>query len=138
MKTHTTIYFDTLIEPAEDTKAVSGTTPPSKGNKRTIAEMQYEIMSKYPYKFTSDDVLFQIYADRHDLAKSEYKNARDQFFSKGQACLRTSPLAKTYGFGIHCDSEGRVALYGMETEKFQSLQSDRKIKKVKAMRSSRK
>lgn len=100
--------------------------------------MQYEIMSKYPYKFTSDDVLFQIYADRHDLAKSEYKNARDQFFSKGQACLRTSPLAKTYGFGIHCDSEGRVALYGMETEKFQSLQSDRKIKKVKAMRSSRK
>lgn len=138
MKTHTTIYFDTLIEPAEDTKAVSGTTPPSKGNKRTIAEMQYEIMSKYPYKFTSDDVLFQIYADRHDLAKSEYKKAREQFFSKGQACLRTSPLAKTYGFGIHSDSEGRVALYGMETEKFQSLQSDRKIKKVKALRSSRK
>ena len=138
MKTHTTNYFDTLIEPAEDTKATSGTQPPSKENKKTIAEMQFEIIAKHPYKFTSDDVLFQVFADRNDLAKSEYKKEREQFFSKGQACLRTSPLAKTYGFGIHSDDQGRVALYGMETEKFQALQSDKKIKKVKAMRTSRK
>ncbi|HRP90484.1 MAG TPA: hypothetical protein PKX92_10660 [Edaphocola sp.] len=30
MKVHSTNYFDTFIEVAEDTKADSGTTPPTK------------------------------------------------------------------------------------------------------------
>jgi hypothetical protein len=81
MKIHSTNYFDTFIEVAEDTKAELGTKPPTKENK-TIAEMQFELVSKNPYKFTSDDVFFQIYADRNDLTEAEYKQAREQFFSK--------------------------------------------------------
>lgn len=136
MKTHTTNYFDTLIEVAEDTKATTGTKPPSK-DKKTIAEMQYDLIANNPYQFTSDDVLFQVYADRNGLAKAEYKQARAQFFSKGQPCFRTSPLAKTYGFGIHSNNEGKVALYGMETASYQKFSTDPKIKKVRAMKSSR-
>jgi|GEM_PF-4565067 len=41
MKVHTTNYYDTFIEIAEDTKATHGIQPPSK-EKRTVAEMQYE------------------------------------------------------------------------------------------------
>ena len=136
MKIHTTNYFDTFIEVAEDTKANSGTKPPTK-EKRTVAEMQYELIAKNPYKHTSDDILFQVFADRNDLTKAEYKQAREQFFSKGQACFRTSPLTKTYGFGIHSNSNGKVALYGMETQEYQSFLADTKIKKVKAMKSSK-
>ena len=79
MKVHTTNYFDTFIEVAEDTKATCGTKPPAKENK-TIAEMQYEMIAKNPYKFTSDDVFFQVFADRNGLTKAEYKKAREQFF----------------------------------------------------------
>lgn len=136
MKIHTTNYFDTFIEVAEDTKANSGTKPPTK-EKKTVAEMQYELIAKNPYKHTSDDILFQVFADRNDLTKAEYKQAREQFFSKGQACFRTSPLTKTYGFGIHSNSNGKVALYGMETQEYQSFLADTKIKKVKAMKSSK-
>ena len=93
--------------------------------------------NKDRYKFTSDDLLFQVFADRNDLPKAEYKQAREHFFSKGQPCLRTSPLTKTYGFGIHVDSNGKVALYGMETEEYQNFLADTKIKKVKAMKSSK-
>ncbi|PVY40934.1 DUF6157 family protein [Pontibacter virosus] len=136
MKVHTTNYFDTFIEVADDTKANCGTQPPSK-YKKTVAEMQYELISKNPYKYTSDDILFQVYADRNDLAKVEYKQAREQFFSKGQPCFRASPLTKTYGFGIHSDINGKVALYGMGTDEYQKFLADTKIKKVKAMKSSK-
>jgi len=136
MKIHSTNYFDTFIEVAEDTKADFGTVPPTK-EKKTVAEMQYEFVAKNPYKFSSDDIFFQVFADRNDLTKAEYEKAREQFFSKGQPCFRASPLTKTYGFGIHCDKNGKVALYGMETEEYQSFLADTKIKKVKAMKSSK-
>ena len=136
MKPHTTNYFDTFIEVAEDTKADAGTRPPIK-EKKTIAEMQYELIANNPYKYTSDDILFQVYAYRADLTKEEYKQAREEFFSKGQPCFRASPLTKTHGFGIHSNSAGKIALYGMETKEYQKYLADTKIKKVKAMKSSK-
>lgn len=134
MKTHSTNYFNTFIEVATDTKVDSGTRPPTK-SKKTVAEMQYEMIAKNPYKFTSNDVFFQVFADRKDISKSEYKQARELFFSKGQPCFRASPLTKTYGFGIHSNNDGKVALYGMETAEYQNFLTDDKIKKVKAMKS---
>lgn len=138
MKIHTTNYRDTFIEVAEDTKVSSGTIPVSKGEKKTIAELQYELLSKNPYKYTSDEILFQVFADRNDLTESEYEEARKQFFSKGQACFRASPLTKTYGFGVHNDEHGKMALYGLGTDEYQQFMNDSSIQKVKAMRTSRK
>lgn len=137
MKTHTTNYLDTFIEVAEDTRATTGTKPPSKGDNKTVAEMQYALLARNPYKYTSDDVLFRVYAERNDIPKEEQKAAREQFFSKGQACLRASPLTKTYGFGVHNNGEGKIAIYGMETPEYQKLVKDPTVKKVKAMRSAR-
>ncbi|MGJ1316743.1 DUF6157 family protein, partial [Sphingobacterium multivorum] len=59
MKTHSTNYFNTLIEAAADTKVVKGTIPPSKSNK-TVAERQYELIASAPYQYTSDDIIFQV------------------------------------------------------------------------------
>ncbi|HLT87256.1 MAG TPA: DUF6157 family protein [Sphingobacterium sp.] len=137
MKTHTTNYIDTFIIVADDTKAVCGTIPPSRGDKKTIAEMQYELLAQNPYKFSSDDVLFQVFADRNDLTEAEYEQARKQFFSKGQPCFRASPLTKTYGFGIHYDSQGKMAIYGMETLDYKKFVADKHLKLVKAMKSSK-
>lgn len=136
MKIHSTNYYDTFIEVAEDTKAESGTKPPAK-DKKTVAEMQYDMIANNPYEFTSDDVFFQVFADRNDVPEAEYEEARKAFFSKGQPCFRASPLTKTYGFGVHSNSEGKVALYGMETEAYQNFLVNGNIKKIKAMKSSR-
>src|SRR5690625_5876794 len=113
MKVYTTNYFDTFIEVAEDTKSNCGTKPPAKG-KKTVAEIQYELIVKNPYKYTSDDILFQVFAVKNNLTKEEFKQAREQFFSKGQPCLRTSPLSKNYGIGIHCVSYGKIAIFGFD------------------------
>jgi hypothetical protein len=138
MKTHTTNYFDTFIEIAEDTKASCAEKPKSKGDSRTVAEMQYEMISRNPYRFTSDEVLFEIFAKRNDVSETEKENARNAYFSKGQACFRASPLTKTYGFGVHFDAEGKMAIYPMESEQYEKFINDNAIKKLKAMRSSRK
>lgn len=143
MKTHTTNYQDTFIEVAEDTKAERSKNPQqtakNSGNQvKSVAQAQFELIADHPYKYTSDDVLFQVYAERNNLSQDTYDGARDAFFSKGQPCLRTSPLCKTYGFGIHCDRNGKIALYGRESEEYQKFVADPSVKKVKAMRSSRK
>ena len=137
-KVHTTNYYDTFIEVADDTKVTCANIPQEKSGKKTIASMQFDLISKNPYTYTSDDVLFQVYADRNDLIKSEYTAAREQFFSKGQPCFRASPLPKQFGFGLHFDAEGKIALCGMESEEYQNFIKDETIKKVKAMRSSKK
>jgi len=136
-KIHTTNYFNTFIEVAPDTKATCGTIPPSR-EQRTVAEIQYNLISKCPYKYSSDDVLFLVFAEKNGLAQSEYEQQRKLFFSKGIPCLRTSPLTKSYGFGIHCNKEGKVAIYGIETEEYHNFLKDDKIQKVKAVRSTRK
>ena len=136
MKVHSTNYFDTFIEVAEDTKVYCGTKPPSK-DKKTVAEIQYDLIAENPYRYTSDDILFQAFADRNDLVEAEYQQAREQFFSKGQPCFRTSPLTKIYGFGIHFNNNGKIALYGMETDEYQKFSADTKIRKLKAMKSSK-
>lgn len=136
MKVHSTNYFDTFIEVAPDTKVSCGTPPPSKV-KKTVAQLQYELIGNNPYQFSSDDILFQVYADKHDLKEPEYKQAREQFFSKGQACLRTSPLTKTYGYGIHSDKNGKIALYGMETREYAKFITDSGVVKIKAMKSEK-
>jgi hypothetical protein len=115
MKRYTTNYLNTFIVTADDCPAASGEVPPTKGDTKTVASIQFEMMSKNPCKFTSDNVLFQVYADKHDLTKSEYKKAGEQFFSKGQPCFKASPLAKRYGWRVHYNSDGKIAIVASGT-----------------------
>lgn len=137
MKLHTTNYINTFIEIADDCPVSNGEIPPQKGDAKTVANIQFDLIIKNPYKFTSDDVLFQVFAERNDLAKSEYKTEREKYFSKGQACFRASPLTKRYGWGVHNDKEGKIAIYGVGTSEYQKLLKDKNIKVVKAMKSSK-
>jgi hypothetical protein len=137
MKIHTTNYTNTFIEVADDCPASTGAKPPIKGDSKTIANMQFDILEKNPYKYTSDDVLFQVYAERNELPKEEREKAREQFFSKGQPCFRASPLTKRYGWGVHCDANGKIALYGYGSAEYKRLSADKKLQVIKAMKSQR-
>lgn len=137
MKEHTTNYFNTFIQVADDSPAVAGEVPPVKADNKTAANIQFELVKQHPYKYTSDDVLFTVYAQKNDLTKSELKKAREQFFSKGQPCFRASPLTKRYGWGMHSDENGKIALYGCETAAYKKFSEDKKLTVVKAMKSAR-
>ncbi|HLT94301.1 MAG TPA: DUF6157 family protein [Membranihabitans sp.] len=137
MKQHTTNYYNTLIEPAEDCPVSTSQIPAQRGDKKSIALYQLEMMQAHPYQFTSDDLIFEIYAIRKMIPKDQWEVERKKFFSKGQPCLRTSPLAKRYGWGIHSDNQGKLAVYPMESQEYEVLAKDPDVFKKKAMKSSR-
>lgn len=137
MKVHTTNYFSTFIEVAEDCPVTQGEIPPQKGDEKTLANLQYEMISKQPYQFTSDEVLFHCFATKKEVTENEMEAERAAYFSKGQPCFRSSPLTKRYGWGVHSNTDGKVAIFGVETKEYQQLTNDKTLKTVKAMRSKK-
>ncbi len=133
---HSTNYTYTFIAVADDCKAETGTAPPEKQAK-SIARMQYELIHDHPYEYTSDELLFTLHALRKQVHPDSYEAERAELFSKGQACLRASPLGKSYGWGIHYDDESKIALYARESAAYQRLQADPALTQLKAMRNTK-
>jgi len=132
----TTNYYNAFIEVADDCPEQEAQAPPQKQAK-TVANLQFELLYDHPYTYTSDDILFQVHALRHSISKAEWDDERLRFFSKGQACMRTSPLAKRYGWGIHFDNEGKMALIAAGTKDYQAMVQDKSLQHTKAMRNKR-
>lgn len=131
-------YVNTLIAVADDCPVSEPVVPPRNDAKPTIAAEQYRLLVDQPYKLTSEDVIFEVHADKQGIAPEERPTAREDYFGKPRACLRTSPLAKKFGWGLHSDAKGRLALVGVNTARYQKLLHDPETKTVKAMRSGRK
>lgn len=136
VKMHTTNYFNTLIEIAEDCPIDAGEVPPT-GKKKTAANLQYDMLADHPYEYTSDDVLFTTFAMRKEIPEAEWNEQRELYFSKGQPCFRASPLTKRYGWGVHSNAEGKIALFSADSAEYQKLVADESVKKRKGMRSKR-
>lgn len=136
MEQHTTNYINTFISVADDSPVVAGAVPPERTTP-TLAALQHRLMAENPYRYTSDEVLFTVAAMRNGWLPEQLEEERHRFFSKGQPCLRSSPLGKVYGWGTHHDALGRVALYSLGSPEYQRLQADPTLKQLKAMRSSR-
>ena len=134
---HTTNYFNTFIEVADDCTAAAVAEPPRKGTEPTAANIQYELLVNNPYEYTSDDVLFQVHAIKNKFDPDDLAIAREQFFSRGQPCFRASPLPKRYGWGVHSNADGRIAIYPVESEEYARLAGDKTLCHLKAMRSRR-
>jgi|SRR5690625_3543654 len=133
----TTNYINTFIRISEDCPVRTAEIPPLGGVSKTIARRQYEWLSKRPYQFTSDTLLFGIHAERHHLPGDDIEEEQKKFFSKGQPCLRTSPLAKRYGWGFHHDERGRVALIPYGSDEYTRFAGDENLTQLTALRSRR-
>lgn len=138
-KTHETNYYTTLIQLADDCPARSSEVPEPRGGKQTVASMQYEMLVRHPFEHTQPELLFDIWHRRThpDAPPEERGRLHSQFWAKPQACLRSSPLPKRYGFGLLFDTKGRVKLCPAESDEYLAVSDDAAVKKVKALRSSR-
>lgn len=131
----TTNYYDTLITIAEDSPIQASTVPDLK--KPSVAAQQYMWISKQPYELTSDDVIYRRVAEKQGVPDHLRAAAQQEYFQTGRACLRTSPLARQYGWGIHTNAEGKVALVAAESPEYAALVADDSVRKLRAMRKSR-
>jgi hypothetical protein len=130
-------YYDTLIEVADDCPATEAQVPQARSAKRTKAVVEYELLVKRPYKYTEEDIAFETYAVLHDVPKNTWPTEREKFLSKGHPHLRVSALAKRYGWGIHNNADGKIALIAVESPEYKRLMRYPRTTKIKAFRSKR-
>ena len=126
---HTTNDTDTFIAVAPAGPAMVAEAPPVRPAP-SVARIQYEMLVDAPYVHTSDDVVHASQGERRGID-------RETFFAKGQACLRASPLVKRYGWGLHHDAEGRVALVPVDSAEYAAFLADEALDQKAGMRSSR-
>ncbi len=125
----TTNSFNTFILVAKDCPAFVGEVPPIR-NLKTVAQLEYELLIDDPYCLTSDDVLYIANGERRGLSRAE-------FFIRTQPGFRLSPLTQRYGWGVHSDGQGRIALYGVRSLGYEMLARDASLRQLQAYRSRR-
>jgi hypothetical protein len=133
-------YVNTFIAVAEDCRATTGEVPPDRAGSATVATTQFAMLVAAPGRWTQEDVQLVSSPEvrgRHDLGNEELERLRQEYFAQPRACLRASPLPKTFGWGLHYDAEGRITLHAVDSEEYARLSNDQSLNQLRAMRSSR-
>lgn len=133
-------YYETFIRVAEDCPVDSGEVPTARGGKRTAAQAHYEMTRDAPYRYTQEQVLFAAELTKKGLDPKDHPEGGETwqaFYSKGQPCLRASPLAKRYGWGFHFDADGRVAALDRAEPAYAERAADASLRQLAAMRTRR-
>jgi Family of unknown function (DUF6157) len=138
--------IDTFVQVSPDCPVHLGVMPTNKNDaKPSMHVLQYQLLIQNPYRFTLEDLIYEVHI-RHkqiplEQAEAHAETIRRELFEKKHPCMRASMLPKKYGWGVHYDQEGRLALYGMETEEYRRFVQNSGTgdgpKLVFAMRSSR-
>ncbi|MGC5325391.1 DUF6157 family protein [Brevibacillus sp. SYSU BS000544] len=118
-------YLDTFIQVAPDCPVTSSVIPAARNEKKPMHVIQYELLAQHPYEYTHEDLLFEVHIRRKEFSREDLANRgeeiRAELFQKKHPCLRASSLPKKYGWGVHYNSEGKIALYGMETDEYKKF-----------------
>ncbi|MEF3311737.1 DUF6157 family protein [Paenibacillus sp. GYB004] len=137
-------YYDTFITVAPDCPAETGTVPPDKKAGKTKPGIEYELASSQPYGYTMEELMYEAYVRHKGITREELSESgtriRDEFYSTPKACLRASMLPKKYGWGIHFNGEGKLALVPMESPEYRKFAEGAggDVKVLAAMRNSKK
>lgn len=134
---------NTFVRVATDCPALVGTVPTLRGGEPTIASLQHELLIARPYCLTLEDLILAVHLKRQGLTKAEGEAMADelrmQLFGKPYPCMRASPLPKKFGWGVHYDAKGRLALFGVDTAEYKRFADGEEpaVQVVPAMRSKR-
>ena len=103
-------YYATFISVADDCPATVAEEPPHRAGGLTAAQVHLQMARDEPYAHKQEQILFRAHLNSNGIdPHDEYEGGTrwTQFFSKGQPCLRTSALAKRYGWGFHFADRAR-------------------------------
>ncbi|RUT29909.1 hypothetical protein EJP77_13945 [Paenibacillus zeisoli] len=136
-------YTNTFIIVSADCPVITSTVPVSSRAKKTAYEIEFDLLSRNPYRYNEKELIYEIHIRHKDLDASYVTSHADEIweelFRKPHPCLRASQLPKKFGWGIHYNEEGRIALYGIDSDEYQAFlePGEGKPTLVPAMRSRR-
>jgi Family of unknown function (DUF6157) len=118
-------YYDTFITVSKDCPVERGLIPPEKKNGKSKPGIEYELIFNDPYGYTQEELLYETYIRHKEISEEELSNRgeeiRSGFFAKPMACLRASMLPKKYGWGLHFNKQGKIALVARESAEYDRL-----------------
>ncbi len=132
MKTHILNLKNTFIQISETCPFRFGLPHKLRLNINSIAHYQYQMLFENPYAFNAEELLFSAYAIHHNIDPVLWKFEQYKYVVKEQPNLRSSPLCQTYGWGLHCDEHGGIALCGAETDLYTEFCNNQDLKQYKA------
>ena len=128
---------NTFIIVADDCNATMATVPPMRGADKPLARLHYDLLNDHPYEYDLDSFNFTVFRLRNRLSDAQAETAREAFFAKSHPCMRSSPLTKSFGFGAHYNSAGKIAIYPVDSVAYRKLANDPDNRVEMAMRSKR-
>jgi len=130
-------FLNTFIRISPDCPEPAGIEPSCRGGKKPVHLIHLELLQKSPYHFTHEQLLVEGEFLREPSTGETKQEIRTRLKEKSLPCLRTSQLAKRYGWGFHFDAKGKIAAYAAGSEGYRKLSADSVIEQVAGMRSKR-
>ncbi|MBW5448882.1 hypothetical protein GE107_22845 [Cohnella sp. CFH 77786] len=137
-------YYDTFITVAADCPVEYGLIPPDKKTGKTKPGIEFELAAGHPYRYTQEELLYEVHVRHKGIPAEEQaergEELKAEFYRKPQPCMRASMLPKKYGWGIHFNAEGKLALIPVESPEYRRFVDGGvgNVKLVPAMRNSKK
>ncbi|GJD58923.1 DUF6157 family protein [Methylobacterium dankookense] len=123
-----------------DCPVTASVIPQTRGGAPTVPALQHMLLSADPYRYDHEGLIWEVYRHHKAIPPADEVSARASLFSRSHPCMRASILPKRYGWGVHYDEAGRIAIVGMETGRYRELAASEPsmgITVVRAMRSKR-
>jgi Family of unknown function (DUF6157) len=126
-------YENAFITLARDCPVAAGFVP---RKAMSIAGLEHALLIGDPYKHNASDLILAVHRRHKHVGDAEVDEFKAFLFAKSHVCMRLSMLPKRWGWGVHYNEQGRMALYGAETEEYQQF-ATRPDLRVMAARPSR-
>ncbi len=103
--------------------------------KKPVHLIQLELLRAAPYHFDHETLVLESELLREPSTGETRREILTRLRSRPLPCLRTSPLAKRYGWGFHFDAVGKVAAYAAGSEIYAKLAASSGLQQIAAVRS---
>lgn len=136
-------YTNTFIRVAEDCPSETGIAPVSGRPLPPAHVIQFHLLADAPYRYTHEELLYEVHVRHKAIPEEERESRREELwtelFSRSHPCLRASMLPKKFGWGLHYNAEGKIALYAKESPEYDYYTSSDEagVKLLNAMRNKR-
>ena len=121
-------FPEILITVADKCPANRGMEPTTNRAEKTITMHQYDVLTEMPYQLTYKQLKEEVHRTRWG---KEFTDEQLETYM-----MKRSGLCKIYGWGVHEDKNGKLALVGCETKEYRRLVKDLQVQKEKALNPS--
>jgi len=98
-------YFETFIQVAPDCPAKAAVVPAAKGGKKSIAVLEFELLSRKPYFCTQEELQFEVRLRHKEVSASKLKprcKEKSVFMQSKVRSISNTPRTRASSNSLPC------------------------------------